>query len=140
MLVYLAVEVAGLPVFSYSPHPIYGPTFVFANAVSGFAQLNIYLTWSYPVSAYVAGWLSERGLGRNFLTAVLAMLPGMLVLYIASIDAGVLQYKTLMYMLQSIWSYVPGDLITFTIAVVLLSMLWRLPVVKERIHAERKAE
>ena len=36
---------------------------------------------AYPFAAFVAGWLAERGFDRRYLTAVLAMGAGLLVVF-----------------------------------------------------------
>jgi biotin transport system substrate-specific component len=71
-LLYLALGVAGLPVFAASPLPqgvarLIGPT-------------GGYLL-SYPLAAFVAGALAERGLDRRYLTAVLAMAAGLAIVF-----------------------------------------------------------
>ena len=72
-LLYLALGLAGLPVFAASPllpqgaARLLGPT-------GGYLM-------AYPAAAFVAGWLAQRGLDRRYLTAVLAMLAGLAVIY-----------------------------------------------------------
>ena len=36
---------------------------------------------SYPIAAFLVGYLAERGFDRRYLTSVLAMLAGWLVVY-----------------------------------------------------------
>jgi biotin transport system substrate-specific component len=69
---YLAAGIAGLPVFAASPLPqgvlrVLGPT-------GGFLI-------GYPVAAFLAGWLAERGFDRRYLTSVLAMAAGLAVIF-----------------------------------------------------------
>jgi biotin transport system substrate-specific component len=72
-LLYLALGIAGLPVFAPSPVlpqgllRLVGPT-------GGYLM-------SYPVAAFVAGALAERGLDRRYVTAVFAMVCGLAVVY-----------------------------------------------------------
>lgn len=70
---YLALGVAGLPVFAAS-----------ALLPPGAARLvgptGGYLL-SYPLAAFVAGWLAERGFDRRYATAVLAMAAGLFVVF-----------------------------------------------------------
>jgi biotin transport system substrate-specific component len=72
-LLYLAVGIAGLPVFAASPFlppgagRLLGPT-------GGFLL-------SYPIAAFVAGYLAERGFDRRYFTSVLAMGAGLAVVF-----------------------------------------------------------
>ncbi len=64
---YLAAGIVGLPVFAASPllppgaARLLGPT-------GGFLM-------SYPVAAFVAGWLAQRGFDRHYLTSVACWQP-----------------------------------------------------------------
>ena len=70
-ILYLAAGIAGLPVFAASatlpqgPMRLLGPT-------------GGYL-WSYPLAAFVVGYLAERGFDKRYLTSCLAMLAGLAV-------------------------------------------------------------
>lgn len=72
-LLYLAIGIAGLPVFAASPllppgaARLLGPT-------GGYLM-------AYPAAAFLAGWLAGRGFDRRYLTTVLAMLAGLAVIY-----------------------------------------------------------
>jgi biotin transport system substrate-specific component len=72
-LLYLALGVAGLPVFAASPvlpqgaARLLGPT-------GGYLM-------AYPLAAFVAGSLAERGFDRRYLTAVVAMACGLAVIF-----------------------------------------------------------
>ena len=72
-LVYLLAGVAGLPVFAASATlppgalRLVGPT-------------GGYLL-SYPLAAFLVGYLAERGFDRRYLTSVVAMGAGLLVVY-----------------------------------------------------------
>ncbi len=72
-LLYLALGIAGLPVFAAS-----------ATLPLGAARLlgptGGYLM-SYPFAAFVAGYLAERGFDRRYLTAVIAMAAGLAVVF-----------------------------------------------------------
>jgi len=76
-LLYLGLGLAGLPVFAASPvlpqgaARIVGPT-------GGFLL-------SYPFAAFAAGWLAERGFDRRYLTAVIAMAAGLVVVFTCGI-------------------------------------------------------
>lgn len=72
-VVYLAAGIAGLPVFAASavlpqgPLRILGPT-------------GGYLL-SYPIAAFLTGYLAERGFDRRYSTSVLAMAAGLVVIF-----------------------------------------------------------
>jgi biotin transport system substrate-specific component len=72
-LAYLALGIAGLPVFAASPllpqgvARLMGPT-------GGYLM-------AYPFAAFAAGRLAERGFDRRYLTAVVAMLSGLVVVF-----------------------------------------------------------
>ena len=72
-ILYLALGIAGLPVFAASatlPHGaarLLGPT-------GGYLM-------SYPFAAWVAGHLAERGFDRRYVTSVIAMAAGLVVVF-----------------------------------------------------------
>lgn len=72
-VLYLSAGLAGLPVFAAStvlppgPLRLLGPT-------------GGYLL-SYPIAAFVTGWLAERGFDRRYLTSVAAMAAGLLIVF-----------------------------------------------------------
>jgi biotin transport system substrate-specific component len=76
-ILYLVLGVAGLPVFAASPAlpqgigRLLGPT-------GGYLM-------AYPVAAFVAGWLAERGFDRRYVTAVFAMACGLAVIFAGGI-------------------------------------------------------
>ena len=76
-ILYLAAGIAGLPVFAVSavlppgPLRLLGPT-------GGYLM-------AYPIAAFLTGYLAERGFDRRYLTSVIAMLAGLLVIYVAGV-------------------------------------------------------
>ena len=70
---YLVLGLAGLPVFAASP-----------ILPQGFARLlgptGGYLM-SYPIAAFAAGYLAERGFDRRYLTSVVAMGAGLTIIF-----------------------------------------------------------
>jgi len=70
---YLALGIAGLPVFAASPvlpqgaARLLGPT-------GGYLM-------AYPVAAFITGYLAERGFDRRYWTALLAMTCGLAVVF-----------------------------------------------------------
>jgi biotin transport system substrate-specific component len=72
-ILYLALGAAGLPVFAASPGLPQGVA-RFLGPTGGYLM-------SYPIAAFVAGWLAQRGLDRRYFTAVLAMLCGLVFVF-----------------------------------------------------------
>lgn len=72
-IVYLALGIAGLPMFAASPTLPQG-------AARLLGPTGGYLM-AYPLAAFVAGWLAERGFDRRYLTAVVAMICGLAVVF-----------------------------------------------------------
>jgi biotin transport system substrate-specific component len=76
-ILYLALGIAGVPVFAASPllpqgvARLLGPT-------GGYLM-------SYPLAAFVAGSLAERGFDRRYVTAVLAMVCGLAIVFAGGI-------------------------------------------------------
>jgi biotin transport system substrate-specific component len=77
-IAYLALGLLGLPVFAASP-----------VLPQGFARLlgptGGYLM-AYPLAAFTAGWLAERGFDRRYFTAVIAMLCGLAVVFAGGVS------------------------------------------------------
>ena len=76
-VLYLLAGIIGLPVFAASaslppgPLRLLGPTGGYLIA--------------YPLAAFVTGYLAERGFDRRYLTSVVSMLAGLLVIYAGGI-------------------------------------------------------
>ncbi len=72
-LLYLAAGIAGLPVFAASVSLPPG-------ALRLLGPTGGYLL-AYPLAAYAVGALAERGFDRRYLTSLLAMIAGLVVIY-----------------------------------------------------------
>ena len=76
-MLYLALGFAGMPVFAASPllpqgaARLLGPT-------GGYLM-------AYPFAAFAAGWLAQRGFDRRYVTAVIAMVCGLAVVFAGGI-------------------------------------------------------
>jgi biotin transport system substrate-specific component len=72
-VLYLMLGIVGLPVFAASPilpqgfGRLFGPT-------GGYLM-------SYPIAAFVTGYLAQRGLDRRYLTSVIAMSAGLAIVF-----------------------------------------------------------
>jgi len=77
-VLYLALGIAGLPVFAASPllpqgaARLLGPT-------GGYLM-------AYPLAAFIAGALAERGFDRRYVTAVVAMICGLVVIFAGGVS------------------------------------------------------
>ena len=125
-ILYLAAGIAGLPVFAasaaLSPGPLrlLGPT-------GGYLM-------AYPFAAFLTGYLAERGFDRRYLTSVLAMLAGLLVIYTAGVTwLGLFARATTdtppglsAAFLTGVYPFLVPDLIKLAIAAGLVPALWHL--------------
>jgi biotin transport system substrate-specific component len=125
-VLYLAAGIAGLPVFAASavlppgPLRLLGPT-------GGYLM-------AYPIAAFLTGYLAERGFDRRYITAVAAMLAGLIVIYAAGVtwlglfarsaDGAPAGLSAAFF--TGVYPFVVPDLIKLAIAAGLVPGLWRL--------------
>jgi biotin transport system substrate-specific component len=122
-VLYLLVGIAGLPVFAASPVLPQG-------ALRLLGPTGGYL-WSYPVAAFVAGALAERGFDRRYLTSVLAMACGLAVIFASGVawlalfarPAGVGFEVALR---TGFYPFIPADIFKILIAAAIMPALWKL--------------
>ncbi len=72
-ILYLTAGMAGLPVFAYAPELPQGILRLLGPS-GGYLM-------AYPLAAFVAGWLAERGMDRRFGSSLLAMTAGLGVIF-----------------------------------------------------------
>ena len=116
---YLLVGLAGLPVFAASPllpqgaARLIGPT-------AGFLV-------SYPLAAFVAGWLAERRYDRQYLTSLAAMAAGLAVIFASGLSW--LAYgPTALGLSGAVTTLTPffaADLVKLCLAAGVLPTVWR---------------
>jgi biotin transport system substrate-specific component len=126
--VYLALGIAGLPVFAASPllpqgaARLLGPT-------GGYLM-------SYPFAAFVTGWLAERGWDRRYLTAVLAMVCGLAMVFaggVAWLASYVQPVGGLRAALVSgFYPFIVPDLVKLLVAAAVMPGLWSLTASRAR--------
>lgn len=122
-ILYLALGVAGLPVFAASVTlppgllRLLGPT-------GGYLM-------SYPIAAFLVGYLAERGFDRRYVTAFLAMLAGLVVIYASGalwlglfVGRSPIGFATALNL--GVYPFVVADLMKLLVAASVLPGLWRL--------------
>jgi biotin transport system substrate-specific component len=113
MALYLLEGAIGLPFFAGGRSGLGGPT-------TGYLL-------SYPLAAFLTGWLAERGWDRKPLTAAAAMLTGSLVIFglgatwLSAYVGGAMKAFTL-----GVLPFIPGDLLKTAMTSGLLPLTWRL--------------
>jgi biotin transport system substrate-specific component len=119
-ILYLAIGLAGLPVFAASP-----------TLPQGFARLlgptGGYLM-SYPLAAFVAGYLAERGFDRRYATSVLAMAAGLAIIFavgVAWIAWGIPHAGLSTAIATGLVPFVPADVVKIFLAATVLPAAWR---------------
>lgn len=126
-VLYLALGIAGVPLFAASPllpqgaARLLGPT-------GGYLM-------SYPFAAFVAGWLAERGFDRRYMTALGAMICGLAVVF-----AGGLLWLTIASPARSFsaalasgfFPFVVPDLLKLLVAASVMPGIWRITGTRAR--------
>ncbi len=121
-VVYLLAGLAGLPVFAASPLLPQG-------ALRLLGPTGGYLL-SYPLAAFVAGYLAERGFDRRYLTSVLAMGAGLVVVFtcgvtwLALFAAPAVGFDTALR--TGLYPFLPADVFKVFLAAAVMPGLWRL--------------
>jgi biotin transport system substrate-specific component len=115
---YLAVGIAGLPVFA--PSLILPP-----GAARLLGPTGGYLL-AYPAAAFFTGFLAERGWDRSFLSSVAAMLLGLAVIYTGGL-ASVFVYTGSVEaaIAQGVVPFIVPDVAKAVMAAILLPTAWR---------------
>jgi len=123
-ILYLALGIAGLPIFAASPvlpqgaARLLGPT-------GGYLM-------AYPFAAFATGWLAERGFDRRYLTAVAAMVCGLGLVF-----AGGVSWLALAQpigraagwtgaLAAGFYPFVAADLAKLFVAAGVMPALWRI--------------
>jgi biotin transport system substrate-specific component len=119
-VLYLALGLAGLPVFAASlvlpqgAARLLGPT-------GGYLM-------SYPFAAFVAGYFAERGFDRKYLTSALAMAAGLAVVFafgVAWLAFGVPHVGASAAIATGLIPFVPADIVKVLLAATVLPSVWR---------------
>lgn len=126
----LGSRLGALALAAYLLEGALGLPFFFGGR-GGFAHLLFSPTagylWSYPLAAFVAGLLAERGWDKRFLTAAAAMAIGSIVIL-----AGGFAWRAAMFMTPaqafatSVVPFIIGDVIKIALAAAALPLGWSL--------------
>ena len=114
VLAYLAEGAAGLPVFA-------GGT---AGAIKLFGPTGGYLM-GFLVSAYVVGYLADKGWDKNYLTSVAAMTIGTAIIMVCGLAwlSTFIPGEALLAM--GLTPFIPGALLKIALASVILPSVWK---------------
>ena len=119
-IVYIAAGLAGLPVFAASPvlpqglARLLGPT-------GGYLM-------SYPLAAFVAGYLAEQRFDRRYFTSVIAMCAGLAVVFafgVAWLAWGAPRTGLSVALASGLYPFLPADLLKVFLAAAVLPAAWR---------------
>lgn len=116
MLAYLAEGAAGLPFFRQGNG---GLPYLFLSPTAGYLL-------SYPLAAFLTGWLAERGWDRRVPTAALAMASGSALIllcgwaWLARFTSPETAFAT------GVAPFIPGDLVKIALAAAALPAGWAI--------------
>jgi biotin transport system substrate-specific component len=119
-LLYIFAGVAGLPVFAASPilpqgaARLIGPT-------GGYLM-------AFPLAAFAAGALAERGFDRRYLTSVLAMAVGLAIIFLSGVAwlSVVTPLGVSGAISTGLAPFLPADILKILIAGAVLPAAWRI--------------
>ena len=131
-ILYIAIGIAGLPVFAASP-----------VLPQGFGRLlgptGGYLM-SYPIAAFVAGYLARRGFDRRYLTSVLAMGAGLAIIFacgVAWLAWGAPRTGLSAAVATGLVPFIPADIVKVLLAATALLYGFGLVVVAQAVRPRR---
>jgi biotin transport system substrate-specific component len=121
-ILYLALGFAGLPVFASSPVLPQGAARLLGPS-GGYLM-------AYPFAAFAAGWLAERGFDRRYLTAVIAMMCGLAVVFAGGVLwLTIASTPSVSFSRALAIGFVPfiiPDLLKLLVAASVMPALWRI--------------
>jgi biotin transport system substrate-specific component len=126
-LLYLAAGIAGLPVFA--PSLLLPP-----GALRLLGPTGGYLM-AYPFAAFAVGYLAQRGFDRRYATSVVAMLAGLVLVYVcgatwfglfARTGAESVSAAVQRALAGGVYPFVLADIGKLAIAAAVLPSLWRV--------------
>jgi biotin transport system substrate-specific component len=121
-VLYLALGIAGLPVFAASPTLPQG-------AARLLGPTGGYLM-AYPLAAFVAGWLAERGFDRRYVSAVVAMACGLAVVFAGGVSWLMVAMRPAVGLVRALrigfTPFIAADMLKLLVAAGIMPSLWWL--------------
>jgi biotin transport system substrate-specific component len=121
-LTYLALGIAGLPVFAASP--------VLPQGVARLLGPTGGYLMAYPLAAYAVGWLAERGWDRRYVTAACAMASGLAIVFTGGVGWLALYVQPARgldaALATGLYPFIVADLVKLLFAAGLTPSLWWL--------------
>jgi biotin transport system substrate-specific component len=120
-ILYIVAGLAGLPVFAASP--------VLPQGVARLLGPTGGYLMSYPVAAFLTGYLAERGLDRRYLTSVLAMGAGLAVIFTCGVlwlAFGAPHAGVSAAVASGLLPFLPADIVKVFLAAAVLPTAWKL--------------
>ena len=122
-IVYLCAGMAGLPVFAQS-------TVLLPGVGRLFGPTGGYLM-SYPLAAFVTGWLAERGFDRRYITSVLAMTAGLAIVFAFGVTWLALFARPAALGFTAaleggLYAFLPVDIYKILVAAAILPAVWKI--------------
>lgn len=122
-VVYLAAGLVGLPVFAASAVLPQG-------ALRLLGPTGGYLM-AYPFAAFIAGYLAERGFDRRYVTSVLAMAAGLVVIFAFGVTWLALFARPAASgfdaaLRAGLYPFLPADIFKICVAAAVMPGIWKL--------------
>jgi biotin transport system substrate-specific component len=120
-ILYIVAGLAGLPVFAASP--------VLPQGVARLLGPTGGYLMSYPLAAFLTGYLAERGLDRRYLTSVLAMGAGLAVIFTCGVlwlAFGAPHAGVSAAVASGLVPFLPADIVKVFLAAAVLPTAWKL--------------
>jgi biotin transport system substrate-specific component len=121
-VVYLGAGAVGLPVFAASAALPQGPARLF-GPTGGYLL-------SYPLAAWLTGWMARRGFDRRYFTSVIAMLAGLTAIFAGGVlwlsaftPAAAGRLNTALHL--GLYPFLLADILKVCLAGLVLPTLWR---------------
>lgn len=118
VIAYLALGAAGAPVFTGTPEKGIGVAYMM-GPTGGYLL-------GFALAAYLVGWLAERGWDRNWLSMALAMIIGLVVLYIPGVIYIAYLFGAENWYAYGVKTFIWIDAMKLALAVLIFPGVWAL--------------